>query len=640
MKLKMMAVAVLEAYASPLLCGDFSVASPDSSVQLKVFLLNQSRLGYEVTFKGKQVIDKSPLGIAVNNLDLGQKVQIRNTDRYEINETYPWRGVHARAVNRSNGAKLSITHEQSGTVYILDVRAFNDGIAFCYVVPGKGSRTVQSEVTSFVLPEGSTAWYHDFYMHYEGIHQKKNISDAQAGEWAASPLTFELPHHAGYAAISEAAIINYSGMGLQADGQRGFRVRLGHEVPASYPYTLRYGEEEAKRLSAPAAIDGEIKTPWRVVMIGADLNTLLNSDIIHNLAPAPDQSLFPEGFATPWLKPGRAVWGYLNNGGRTLEAMKEFSRLAGELGFEYHVVEGHWQSWPESEQKELVGYSQACHVSVIFWKHSRELRDPQKRREFFEHLHKLGVAGAKIDFFDHEAKEIMDLYQACLREAAEYQLVIDFHGANKPAGEARTWPNELTREGIRGYEFRGPWATHNTTLPFTRMLAGHADYTPMHFGDRRTDTSEAHQIASAIIFTSPLLIYAEHPQNILNHKAVELIKKIPAVWDETIVLRVSAIGEVAAFARRTGEKWFIALMNGSAARGVTIELSTFLQEGEYQAVLVRDEKGSSATVSLVRKRESFGPRPGVIVDTTTVKNNDSFFVELLAGGGFVALISK
>ncbi|HEX9655036.1 MAG TPA: glycoside hydrolase family 97 catalytic domain-containing protein, partial [bacterium] len=219
--------------------------------------------------------------------------------------------------------------------------------------------------------------------------------------------------------------------------------------------------------------------------------------------------------------------------------------------------------------------------------------------------------------------------------------ILDFHGANKPAGESRTWPNEMTREGIRGFEFRGPWARHNATLPFTRMLAGHADYTPMHFGDRRTDTSEAHQIASAIILTAPLLVYAEHPQNILNHPAVEIIKQIPTVYDETIALPVSEIGEVAAFARKAGGKWFLAVMNGPDARGVTVDLS-FLEEKEhdYHAVMVRDEKGDSALVSVLRKRESFGSKNSVLVDSTTIQNNDSFFVELIGAGGFVAVFSK
>src|SRR5690606_13672109 len=227
------------------------------------------------------------------------------------------------------------------------------------------------------------------------------------------------------------------------------------------------------------------------------------------------------------------------------------SKLAGELGFEYHVVEGHWQRWSVAERKELVDYSNQHGVKLLFWKHSKDIRDPEARHEFFKHLHELGVAGAKIDFFDHEAKEIIDLYAACLKEAAHYQLILNFHGAYKPAGESITWPNEMTREAILGFEMRGPWATHNTTLPFTRMLAGHADYTPLHFGDRRAETSETHQVASAIVLQAPLLIYAAHPQEMLDHPAVAVIKQIPTVWDETIVLPGSEIGRVAAFARRS-----------------------------------------------------------------------------------------
>jgi alpha-glucosidase len=138
----------------------------------------------------------------------------------------------------------------------------------------------------------------------------------------------------------------------------------------------------------------------------------------------------------------------------------------------------------------------------------------KRASNFFSLCQRIGVVGAKIDFFDHEAKEIIDLYQTLLREAAEYKLILDFHGANKPAGEARTWPNEMTREGIYGLEHRNvpAWAPINTTLPFTRMLAGHADYTAVHFGERRKETSWTHQIASAAILTSPLLVYGAHPK--------------------------------------------------------------------------------------------------------------------------------
>jgi len=260
--------------------------------------------------------------------------------------------------------------------------------------------------------------------------------------------------------------------------------------------------------------------------------------------------------------------------------------------------------------------------------------------EFFDHIKSIGAIGAKLDFFDHEAKHMMDLYISCLELAAERQLVLNFHGANKPTGEYKTYPNELTREAIKGMEMRSPWAKHNVTVPFTRMVAGHADYTPLHFGDRKGDTTDVHQIASAIIIWSRLLIYAAEPADMLAHDAVEVIKKIPAVWDETIVLEPSAIGEVAVFARRSGDKWFLAAMNGPDAKTVTIDLS-FLGRDRYTATLVRDKMPAEPLVSFNRQRLSFGSRSGALVDTLSAREmNDHLIVELLPAGGFVAVFEK
>jgi alpha-glucosidase len=365
----------------------------------------------------------------------------------------------------------------------------------------------------------------------------------------APPLTFKLPGSAGYASITEAALVNYSGMALQADGQRAFKLVLGQKHPPSHPFKLRYSND-VERLSKPAAVVGTITTPWRVIMVGPDLNALVNCDIVHNLCLPPDTNLFPKGMNTDWIKPGRAVWKYLDGGPSSFEGMKEFSRLAGELGFEYHVIEGFWSRWSDEQIKELADYSRQQGVGLWFWRHSKELRTPQAREKFFKKLHDLGVVGAKIDFFDHEHKEVVDLYATLLEEAAKNHVMVNFHGANKPTGEARTWPNELTREAVRGMESSRlqARARHNTTLPFTRFLAGHGDYTPVHFGARRGDTTWAHQIATAAVFNSPLLTYGAHPTNLLRNPALPMIKSIPAVWDETIVLPVSEIGEIAAFA--------------------------------------------------------------------------------------------
>src|SRR5262249_32661587 len=163
----------------------------------------------------------------------------------------------------------------------------------------------------------------------------------------------------------------------------------------------------------------------------------------HNLSAPPDPRVFRDGARTSWLRPGRAVWRYLDGGDNTLDGIKEFSRLAGELGFEYNLVEGIWQRWTDAELADLISYSRARGVGIWLWRHSNTLRSADERRRLFARLHDAGVAGVKVDFFDHEAKEIVDLYQAILRDAADFQLMIDFHGANKPTGESRTWPNEM-----------------------------------------------------------------------------------------------------------------------------------------------------------------------------------------------------
>jgi len=352
----------------------------------------------------------------------------------------------------------------------------------------------------------------------------------------------------------------------------------------------------------------------------------VNSDVVHALCPPPDPRLFPQGLQTPWVRPGRAVWKYLDGGESTLDGMKEFSRLAGELGFEYNVVEGFWRRWTDDQLHELIEDSARHKVGIWLWVHSRDLREVQARRQLFDKLRGLGVVGLKVDFFDHEAKEIVDVYHSIFADAAEAHLMLDFHGANKPTGEPRTWPHELTREGVYGLEHRQApeWAEHDTTLPFTRLLAGHADFTPVLFGERRKETTWAHQIASAAVFTSPLLVYGAHPRSLLASPAAEVIRSIPSVWDETRVLAGSDIGRLAVFARRSGELWFLAILNGPQARTLRVPLG-FLGRGTYQASLVRDRPGDGASVSL---------------EAREVRSKDALEIVMPAGGGFVGTFTS
>jgi alpha-glucosidase len=616
---------------------DVVVRSPGRNVELRVALGDAGRLDYSVSLGRQPVMGPSPLGIRVDGVDLGQGATLGRVERYSLDERFPWRGVHSTGRNRCNGARVAVQH--AAAAWTLELRVFDDAAAFRFLVPGSGSR-VPDAASAFRLPEGSTVWYHGPRDHYEGIHARRDLREVPAEDWAAPPVTFRLPGGRGYAAITEAALFDYAGMMLQADGRGGFAERLGHAVPPSYPYTLRYGEENAKRLAVPAPIVGPITTPWRVVLAGRDLNALVTSDAIASLNPPPDPRLFPQGMRTAWLRPGRAVWRYLDGPSiekrpdetaeqhdrRVYEVIRDFSRLAGELGFEHHVVEGQWRRFSEDQLRDLVAYSRERGVSIWAWIHSRDLGDAGKRRELFARLHALDVAGVKVDFLDHEAKETIDLYQAILRDAAEERLLVNFHGANKPAGEARTWPNEMTREGVRGLEYRRTpaWAEHNATLPFTRFLAGHADYTPLVFGERRKDTTWTHQIATLVVFTSPLMVYGANPQSVLENPARDLVRSIPSVWDETRVVPPSEVGELAAFARRSGDRWFVGVLNGPAARTLKLDLG-FLGRGRYQAVLASDAGDDGGAVRL---------------DARPVSRGDAIPLSLRPGGGFVARFSR
>jgi alpha-glucosidase len=601
-----------------------TVASPNGAVRIRL-AADGGRLTYSVTLAGKPAVEPSPLAITLDGASITDGAELGEASRYQVNETYPRLGVHSTAVNRCNGAKLRL---RRGTLdWTLDVRAYDDGVAFRYAVSGGTGPRVPDEATRVTLPAGTSVWYHDLNGHYEGVHVEKEIAAVKAGEWAAPPLTARLPNGAGYVSITEAALVNYAGMALRADGRRGFEVVLGHAHPVSYPFKLRYTAEDIDRLSRPASIAGPITSPWRVVLVGADLNALVNADVIPNLCPPPDPALFPDGAKTAWVKPGRAVWKYLDGGGaNTLDSQKEFCRLAGELGFEYVVVEGYWRRWSEAELKDLIDTGRKYGVGIWLWRHSKDLRNADARKAFFDLCQRLGVAGVKLDFFDHEAKEMVDYYQLLLRETAEHKLLVNFHGSNKPTGESRTWPNELVREAVKGMEASKLTnrARHDATLPFTRYLAGPADYTPVVFGPRRGNTTWAHQVATAAVFTAPLLTYGAHPQSMLDNPAAAMLKSIPAVWDETAVLPASSIGEVAAFARRRGDTWVLAVVNGPVGRTLQVPL-TFLGDGEYRTLVVRDREHDAAAVQ---------------VEEGTARRGETVAITLSDGGGYIARFSK
>jgi len=591
-----------------------TILSPDKRLALTVFFTGD-QLQYKVMLRGKPVIEPSALGLQLGARVVGRGQAFGQVQRTSVAETYPWRGGHSQATNAYNQASLPVTPTASAAAFRLEARVFNDGVAWRYVVPQAGQDSVRADNTEFAIPAGSSVWSQPDIVNYEGRYQPQAIEAVPVGQLAGPPLTVVLPGRQGYLAIMEGGLTDFAGMSLVASGPRVFKANLKGAV----------------------ATGATIETPWRIVEVGADLNTLVNCDIVPNVSPKPDARLFPQGLATPWVQPGRSVWSWLSgNRAVTFENMKRFSQWAGQLGFEYNLVDEGWSRWndggkdPWTLLQELVAYSAAQHVKVWVWKAYSDhdgtpgLQQAAARQAFFRHCHDIGVAGVKIDFFNGESQEVIKFYQAALREAAELHLLLDFHGANKPTGESRTWPNELSREGVRGLESEKVWPAHDAALPFTRYLAGHGDYTPLTFGPLGQGTTLAHQVATMATFTSPFLCVAANPEDILKSPAREFITSIPTVWDETIVLPQSELGALSLLARRQGTTWYLMALNGEATRQLPVSLA-FLGKGAYQALTLADSPDSPASGTSKR---------------TTVTSKTSLTLSMQAGGGYVGIFRK
>lgn len=602
--------------------------SPDGETKVTVMVPESGQLQVKMSRGGRAVIETSPLGIQLDGIALGQRVALGKPQRSGHLDVYAQRGVHAVAVNQYKAARIPVTHTPSGLTYVLEVRVFDDGMGLRYVVPGSGARTVTGEATAFKLPAGSTIWGQENTQNYEAVYQGFAIEDAPEQKHFGPPLVIELPGKNGHAAITEAALFNYSGMTLQAQGGPS---RLFKAV---------FEDDESWQLT------GTVTTPWRVVMASADLNGLVNSDIVTNLNDPPAEALVD----ADWIRPGRAFWhwwsGIIGNWDSVaFENQFAWVDHAAEFGFEYYLVDAGWDfNWKQPSKdewvllKELCTYAADKGVGIYVWKRwqtgktegitMQGLDDPAMRRKFFRRCQDAGVAGVKIDFMDSESKKRIDYYTHVLKDAADYKLMINFHGANKPTGESRTWPNEISREGIRGLEFN-KWSAlppeHYASLPFTRLLAGHGDFTPCTFNpEMLKGTTFALQLASAICFTSPLLHYADRPELYLKSPALDVIKAIPSVWDQTRVLPGSQIGDLAVMARRKGDTWFVGIMNGTDARSYTLDLS-FLGEGSYQGVLLADNPD----------------RPDALVRMEkTVDDSEAIEVDMNKGGGFVAMFTS
>jgi alpha-glucosidase len=578
MKRNALAIAALISLCAAAHAAEVKVSSPDGKAV--VIVTDNGGLSYSVFLDRHEVVAKSRFGIVANDVDLGADVKLGKSSLRRIHESYAMFGGHARALNDCREATVSV-RSAAGEAYELDVRAYNDGVALRARLAPKPGRKINGEATEWKLSGNPVAWYQTDPVNYEGIFQSGRLEDLRAGENIPLPITFTLPG-GGYALVTEANLLNYSDAEARVASDHSLRVCF-HASPDADGWTT----------------DDAVVQPWRVTVLARDLNALVNSDLIRNLCPPPSPDLANTG----WIQPGRSVWQWWSSGGPKYSEQHQWMDWTKQLGFEYYLVDEGWKNWRDNDRdawaclREVCEYAKTRGVKIWAWVNSGDVQTPATRAEFLDRAVAAGVAGVKIDFQPEANVRWVNWYDETLRDAAARRLMLDFHGANKPIGRERTWPNEVTRESIRGHEYhilrynRTLPPQHDCILPFTRFVIGPGDYTPTVFNPKELrGYTWARELAQAIVFTSPFLCYADSPANYLSNPAVDVLKAIPATWDETVVLAGSEIGKCAAFARRSGTQWFIGVMNGPEATTLSFPLD-FLGRGEYQMIQLGDAAG-------------------------------------------------
>lgn len=578
-----------------------SIFSPDSAIQATVYTDEKANLVYTHSYMKDVVIRPSRLGIMADGVDLGKQAVIENACEFMYNRPNRGRAVKEKLHQDANHCIIQVKTGANSKYWSLECELSDQGFAFRYKIPGYGKSVIGNEFSSFSLPKESVIWFferdNDWKLKsYAGEWTKSALSEmpgiSKTGPVQGTPIIINLSDEK-YILISESACFDYSGMRLEAIAGGIFTVNLADEDGFF--------------------LDGDILTPWRVVMCASSLDQLVNNTMITDLAPEPDTNLYKD---ISYIKPGKSVWRWWSHGTGTPEEEKQYIDHAAKLNFSYTTIDEGWEKWsrPWEAITALAAYAEAKQVGIFLWKHSKDLNYPendyQQMRDWLDQVQEAGAVGIKVDFMNGETKSLIDFDIRLLKEAARRKLLVNFHGCQKPTGENYTFPNELTREGIRGLELNhmkeGPIpAGHNAALPFTRFVVGNGDYTPLSFNSPG-NTTWTHQLATLICFTSSLQVIAEDPEFLLTDKRVspvlDIIKSVPTTWEKTIVLPGSKIGEVAAMARKAGNKWYIGILN-TQKREFGVDFSFLEKDGIYNAKIVEDisDKNKEDNMFIINK---------------------------------------
>lgn len=604
-------------------CGEkevptnWQLSSPNEAISLMIAnapTADSTNLSYSVSFQTatslKEVILPSSLGIRRADADFAELlafVAAETIDNQSVSYTMKT-GGQSKYENEFNELQLTFENVTKDKIKI-NFRAYNNGVAFQYEFPESSTQTVRivEELTAFQLGEGNfwaqpydavTKWSPGYERFYEQFPIGTNAPEEKNG-WAL-PLLFET--NGIWTFISESGFDGtYGGSHIKADTEGG-------------RYAMKFAEPtEANNLySIESTVTLPYQTPWRFIAIGDELADIVASHLVTDLAKENQLE------DTDWIVPGRASWSWwsVNDSPQDYNLLVPFVDLAAEMGWAYSLVDANWNNMKNGTLEDLAAYAKTKNVDLLVWynsggKHNSVEEAPRDlmfertvRRNEFERIQEMGIKGIKVDFFQSDKPVIINQYVEILEDAADYELLVNFHGCTLPKGWRRTYPNLMTMEAILGgeaYIFSEEYPTkspaHITTIPFLRGVAGPTDYTPGGFASIKMPhlTTYSFEAALPIVIESGITHYVSSPEIVasLPSFAVDLLKEVPSVWEATKYL-YGYPGKEVVIARKSGNRWYIGGINGeNKAKTLRIDLSAIAKADDAIALIIDGDDARS-----------------------------------------------
>ena len=630
---------------------EYQLLSPNNKIEVKIQIKDDIK--YSVSFNETQIILPSRISLTIDDHNmLGQKPKLSDVKKRTVDEILNTVIKVKSSKIRDHFNEVTINFKKN---FALIFRAYDDGIAYRFVTRMNREIKVFAEEAVFHFSKDYFIYFPEeesYFTHSERVYPRIHLSEVTSEKMSSMPALVDLDNGIKVA-ITEADLEDYPGMYLT--GSDDSPTKLIGKFPY-YPSEVEQKSDRdvqvTKRADYLAVTHGNRSFPWRVLIIAENDADLIASQMIYKLAKPCQLD------DTSWIQPGKVAWDWWNwnniygvdfRAGINTETYKYYIDFASKYGIEYVILDEGWYKLGnllavvhEINVEEIVAYGNQKNVGIILWVIWKTLDD--QLEEALDQFEKWGVKGIKVDFMQRDDQWMVNYYYKIASEAVKRHLLVDFHGAYKPTGLIRTYPNVLTSEGVRGLEWSkwsedDPSPEHNVTLPFIRMLAGPMDYTPGAminatkeqfrpiYNRPMSQGTRCHQLAMYVIFESPLQMLCDSPSNYFKElECMEFLARVPTVWDDTKVLDAK-VGEYVLIARRNGEEWYIGAMTNWTPRYLTVDFS-FLNDGKYTIEIYQD--GINADRNAVDYKKVL----------RTVTKNDEMKIHLAPGGGWAARLVR